>query len=421
MSAKRSNLFILSLLGSLSVVSPFSIDMYLPAFPDLAVEFGVPTTTIALTLSSYFIGIALGQVIYGPLLDRFGRKRPLAVGLSLFILASIGCSLAPDVNVLIGMRFVQALGGCVAQVASIAMVRDFFSVKDCAKVLSLLLLFIAASPLLAPTAGSLIIANFGWKFAFYTLAAIVAGILALVYFLLPEGHTPDPDISLRPGPIAAEYWAILRHPRFATFALAGAFSFAGLFTYVAGSPIIFMDGFAIGPTTYSLIFAVLAVGFIGTSQFNVLFLRRFESDTLFLFFLGLQVAIGAIFLIASLAGVCGLTATLVLLFLFLGCIGLTNPNASALALEPFSKNAGSASALLGFFQLGMGALISTGIGAASPSNSLPIISILASTAAIALVILLAGWRRAQACARTETPEPSAEAAEHFRYAAPPMH
>src|ERR1700722_7042414 len=194
-SKKRSNLFILSLLGSLSVVSPFSIDMYLPAFPELAAEFGVESTKIALTLSSYFIGLALGQVIYGPLLDRFGRKRPLVAGLSLFIAASIGCTAAPDVNTLIALRFVQGFGGCVAQVASIAMVRDFFPAKDSAKILSLLFLFIAASPLLAPTVGSFIISQFGWKAAFIALAVVVAAILALVSFLLPEGHQPDPDIS----------------------------------------------------------------------------------------------------------------------------------------------------------------------------------------------------------------------------------
>ena len=355
MSQKRSNLFIISLLGGLSVVSPFSIDMYLPAFPELAAEFGVPSTTIALTLSSYFIGLALGQVFYGPLLDRFGRKRPLVAGLSLYLAASVGCTAAPNVNTLIALRFVQGFGGCVAQVASIAMVRDFFPVKDTAKFLSLLFLFIAASPLLAPTVGSLVISAFGWKAAFFALAGVVATILALVYFLLPEGHTPDPDISLRLGPILAEYVAIIRNPRFATYALAGAFSFAGLFTYVAGSPIIFMDGFGVSPPTYSLIFAVLACGFIGCSQLNVLLLRWYESESLFFCFVALQVMTAMIFLIGALADCYGLAGTMVLLFLFLGCVGLTNPNASALAMAPFTKNAGSASALLGFFQLGIGA------------------------------------------------------------------
>jgi DHA1 family bicyclomycin/chloramphenicol resistance-like MFS transporter len=402
-SPKRSNVFILSLLGSLSVVSPFAIDMYLPAFPELASEFGVPSTTIALTLSSYFIGLALGQVLYGPLLDRFGRKRPLVAGLSLFILASVGCTAAPDVDTLVAMRFIQGLGGCVAQVASVAMVRDFFPVKDSAKVLSLLFLFIAASPLLAPTVGSLVIVAFGWKAAFFALAGVVAAILALVYFLLPEGHTPDPDISLKPGPIVAEYLAIIRNARFATYAFAGAFSFAGLFTYVAGSPIIFMDGFGVSARAYSLIFAVLAVGFIGCSQLNVLLLRWFASESLFFCFLIVQVTVGAIFLAGAAAGWYGLQETVVLLFLFLGCVGLTNPNASALALAPFTKNAGSASALLGFFQLGIGALISTGISAATPRDSLPIIAILAATAVIALAVLLAGRNRARNSVAAEQP------------------
>lgn len=396
MPPKRSNLFIISLLGSLSVISPFAIDMYLPAFRQLAEDLDVPTTAISLTLSSYFIGLALGQVVYGPLLDRFGRKKPLAAGLGLFVLASIGCAAAPDIQTLIAMRFVQALGGCVAQVASIAMVRDFFPAKDSAKILSLLFLFIAVSPLLAPTVGGLVVLALGWKAVFLALAGVVAVILALVYFLLPEGHTPDRGISLRPWPILAEYLAIVRHPRFSTYALAGAFSFAGLFTYVAGSPIIFMEGFGLSAQTYSVIFAVLAVGFIGGSQFNVLLLRRYGSEPLFFRFLVIQVATGAVFLAGAWAGWYGLGETLLLLFVFLGCVGLTNPNASALALVPFTRNAGSASALLGFFQLGVGSLISTGISASTPHNSLPIIAILAVTATVGLAILLAGRRRAHA-------------------------
>ncbi|QDS91798.1 Bicyclomycin resistance protein [Roseimaritima multifibrata] len=408
MPAKRSDLFIISLLGALSVVSPFAIDVYLPAFPELAAEFGVPSTTIALTLSSYFTGLALGQIIYGPLLDRFGRKKPLTFGLSLFVIASLGCAFAPNINALIGLRFIQGLGGCVAQVASIAMVRDFFPRNQAARVLSRLFLFIAVSPLLAPTIGSLIIQFAGWQSAFYALALIVAGILALVLTLLPEGHTPDPDIVLRPGPIFAEYWSIFRHPRFSTYAGAGAFSFAGLFTYVAGSPILFMDGFGVGGTTYSLIFAFLAAGFIGASQVNVLLLRRYSSEQLFRWFLTAQVAFALLFLAGSLAGILGLAGTLAMMLGFLGCIGITNPNAAALAIGPFSKNAGSASALLGFFQLGAGAIISTGISAASPEDQLPIIAIFGATSAIGLVILLQGQKRAFACPVEEEPSEVAE-------------
>src|SRR4051812_18135611 len=382
--------------------------MYLPAFPELAAGFGVPTTTVALTLSSYFIGLAAGQVVYGPLLDRFGRKPPLTVGLGLFVVASCGCAFAPDVYTLIGLRLVQALGGSVAQVASIAMVRDFFPADRAARVLSRLFLFIAVSPLLAPSVGTLVIRAGGWQSAFLALAGGVAALLALVLFLLPEGHAPDRGISLRPGPILAEYLAILRHPRFATYAGAGAFSFAGLFTFVAGSPVLFMDGFGVGSRAYSLIFALLAGGFIASSQVNVVLLRRTSSESLFLRALAAQVAFGSLFLAGTWAGVLGLPGTVAVLFCFLCCVGLTNPNASALAIAPFSRNAGSASALLGFFQLGTGAVISTAIGAASPDDRLPIVAIFGVTAAIGLTILLAGRKRAEASPVDEEPLPVAD-------------
>lgn len=408
MSAKRSDLVVISLLGALSVVSPFAIDMYLSAFQDLAAGFGVPSTTIALTLSSYFIGLAAGQVVYGPLLDRFGRKRPLTVGLLLFILASVGCAFAPDVYALIALRFVQAMGGCVAQVASIAMVRDFFPRDQAARVLSRLFLFIGVSPLLAPSVGRLIIQVGGWPAAFLALAVVVAGILALVLSLLPEGHKPDPDISLRPGPILAEYASIFRHPRFHTYAGAGAFSFAGIFIFVAASPILFMDGFGVDGFNYSLIFALLAGGFIGSNQVNVALLRRWPSEALLPKALAAQSAFAALLLAGTWAGVLGLPGTIAAMFCMLCCIGVTNPNASALAITPFSKNAGSASALLGFFQLGTGAVISTAIGAATPDDRVPIVAMFYATASIGLAILLAGRSRAEASAIAEDSPPQLE-------------
>jgi DHA1 family bicyclomycin/chloramphenicol resistance-like MFS transporter len=293
----------------------------------------------------------------------------------------------------------------VAQVASVAMVRDFFPRDQAARVLSRLFLFIAVSPLLAPTVGTLVIRAGGWPAAFLALAAVVAGILVLVLTLLPEGHQPDPGISLRPGPILAEYGALLRHPRFYTYAGAGAFSFAGLFTFVAGSPILFMDGFGVDGTTYSLIFALLAGGFIGASQVNVVLLRRWPSEVLFFRFLAAQVVFGVVFLAGTWAGRLDLYGTLAVLFCFLCCVGVTNPNASALALAPFARNAGSASALLGFFQLGTGAAISTAIGAATPADRVPIVAIFGVTAAVGLVILSAGRRRAADSPVGEHPEP----------------
>ena len=398
---KPSNLFIISLLGALSVISPFAIDMYLPAFPQVAADFGVQSSVISLTLSSYFIGLALGQIFYGPLLDRFGRKKPLTAGLAFFVVASIGCALAPTIYALIALRFVQALGGCVAGVASLAMVHDFFPIADRPRILSRLFLFIAVSPLLAPSTGGAIMLFVGWHAVFLMLGAIVALILALTYFLLPEGHVPDTSISLKAGPILREYKSILCHPRFLTYALSGAFSFAGLFTYVAGSPIIFMEGFHLSAQVYSGIFAGLAMGFIGCSQFNVTLLRRFTSEALFLRMLSIQVVTGLLFLLGTYFGGVGLIGTLVLFFIFLSCAGLTYPNAASLALAPFNKNAGSAAAMLGFLQLGVGAVISTGITLTHSHSSLPIIAILALTSSLGMMVLLIGRKRAAASMLTE--------------------
>jgi DHA1 family bicyclomycin/chloramphenicol resistance-like MFS transporter len=385
----RSNLWILLLLGALCVVTPFAVDMYLPAFSKIAAEFHRTTPEISLSLSTYFIGFALGQILYGPLLDRFGRKPPLYVGLTIYIACSIGCALAPDLRSFVALRFLEALGGCVAQVGAIAMVRDFFPVKESAKVFSLLFLMIGVSPLLAPTIGSLIMVGLGWRWIFVILAGIALAILALTFFLLPEGHEPDHSVLLSPRPILTGFWNIFRNPQFLTYTLAGAFSFAGLFTYVAGSPIIFMDGFHMSTKAFGVVFAVLVMGFIGGNQLNVVMLRRFTSQQIFLVALCLQVVIGIIFLAGMLSHLIGLAATLILFFIFLSCIGLTYPNGAALGLAPFSKDAGRASALLGFLQTGTGALISMSIGVLGSRAVIPLLSV---TAIIAMAFLLLGRR-----------------------------
>jgi DHA1 family bicyclomycin/chloramphenicol resistance-like MFS transporter len=388
-AAKRRNLVIILILGALSTISPFSIDMYLAAFPQMAADLDSSVAQVSLSLSSYFIGLAAGQVVYGPLLDHFGRKKPLYAGLALFILASLGCMTAKSVAALIAFRFFQALGGCAAQVASMAMVRDFFPVQESAKVFSLLILILGVSPLLAPTAGSLVSAYFSWQWIFALLAVIVALIMAVAHFHLPESHKPDPGIRLELRPVIRTFIGIMATPHFAVCALAGALSFAGLFAYVAGSPLIFMDVYHVGPRFYGMIFALLSVGFIGSSQLNILFSRRFSSRAIFAAALCVQSAVALAFLAGAAQGWLGLYSTVALLFLFLACVGLVSPNATALALAPFEKNAGSASALLGLLQIGLGALASAGVGVFDAHGILPVISIFAgSTWAGALVLLL---------------------------------
>ncbi len=391
----RTPSFILPLLGALSVITPFAIDLCLPAFPQMAKDLSATTAVVSLCLSTYFIGLAFGQIFYGPLLDRFGRKPPLYFGLILFILASIGCYLSKDIHTLLLLRFIQAIGGCAAQVASIAMVRDFYPSHESAKIFSLLFLFIGVSPLLAPTVGSLITVYAGWRMVFLLLAIIAAIILGFIFRFLPEAHTPDKSISLKAGPIIAEFFHIAMNARFITYALAGAFSFAGLFAYVAGSPIIFMEQYHMSARAFGAVFATLAVGFIGSNQVNVMLLKRYSSELLFSRALFVQTITGALLLLGAALDWWGLTATLIWLFIFLGCAGILYPNAAALALEPFTRNTGSAAALLGVLQLGVGAIISSGISVTVTHNSLPILAILAITPVIGLVIFLAGRKKAR--------------------------
>ncbi|MDR3643752.1 MAG: multidrug effflux MFS transporter [Clostridia bacterium] len=391
-TAQNRTLIIL-ILGVLSTVSPFSIDMYLPAFNEIAAALGSTEARISLSVSSYFIGLAAGQLMYGPLLDRFGRKNPLYIGLALYVLATAGCAASHSAEQLIAFRFLQGIGGCVASVASTAMVRDFFPVKESAKIFSLLILILGVSPLFAPTAGGFIAASFGWQWVFGLLAIIVCATMALVYFRLPEGHKPDKDISLHPVEIAKEYLTILKESHFRVAAFSGAFSSAGLFVYVAGSPIIFRDGYGVGPRLFGIIFALLACGFIGGSQVNVWLNKRHENRKVFQAAVICQNIFGIALLIGAHNGWLNLYSTFALLFLFLPCAGIAYPNAAAMALEPFTRNVGSASAMLGFIQMGVGAVCSAGVALFNSKTSLPIFTVMACTSFIGLCILMIGRKK----------------------------
>lgn len=390
--SKQQTFFLILILGALNAITPFSIDMYLPAFPRIAADFNTSIEKVALSVSTYFLGFAIGQLVYGPLLDRFGRKPPLYIGLLLYIAATIGCFTSGSIQTLWAMRFVQALGGCVASVAAMAMVRDFFPVEKSASIISLLVLILGASPLLAPTMGSFIVGWQGWQFVFIMLAVITFIILAAVFFFLPEGHQPDTTISLKPAPIINGFKEVISNPLFYIFALAGSFSFSGLFVYVAHSPAIFMNHFHLSEKLYGGLFALLSVGFIGGSQLNHILTKKLSNRQILKAMLLIQTATAVLFLIGAMQQWFGLTAVIILLFILLSCCGITYPNAAALCMAPFSKNAGTASSLLGFIQIGIGGLIS-GCVSMLPFNAVTAMAfIMAVTTLVALAILLLGQK-----------------------------
>jgi DHA1 family bicyclomycin/chloramphenicol resistance-like MFS transporter len=331
--------------------------------------------------------------LYGPLLDRFGRKKPLYFGLALYIVASLGCLAVHRIETLITLRFVQAIGSCAAAVASVALVRDLFPVKENAKVFSLLMLVLSVSPLLAPTIGGYVTAAYGWQAVFVALAGLGCLLLVATALWLPDGYTPDTTLSLRPRPILTTFWTVLREPQFTTYALTGAVSFSGLFAYVAGSPLVFMDLYHVEGKVYGWIFAFLSLGLIGASQVNSLLLRRYQSAQIVRVALGCQLLITALLLGLTSAGGLGLGGTVALLFLFLSCLGFTSPNTSALSLAPFTRHAGSAAALMGALQMAAGALASVGVSLFSAHSALPMVGIMAGTSLLALGLLFVGQQR----------------------------
>lgn len=391
MKPKLNNQFqVIVIMGLLTAIAPLSTDMYLPAFPAIAKSLHTDISQVTLSLSSFFIGISAGQLIYGPLLERFGRKRPLYGGLCLYFLAAVGCALTTSVESLIVFRCLQAVGGCVGMVASRALVRDLFEVRENAKIFSLLMLVVSVAPIIAPTVGGYITAVLGWRYVFAMMISIVLFILFGAYHFLPEGKAPDPDYSLKPNLIVKSYLGVLRHPQFFTYALTGATSYAGLYAYIGGAPQVFMQVYQVSEAQFGWIFAFIAAGLIGASQVNTLALRRFSSETIIAGAGLCQSLLGLSFVAFALLGLSNLWSTIGFVFLFLACQGFIFPNSTALALAPVGKNAGTASALIGGIQMGAGALVSAIISQLHSPTNLPMIGVMTGCATLAHLVFRVG-------------------------------
>jgi DHA1 family bicyclomycin/chloramphenicol resistance-like MFS transporter len=406
---RNKKFYLILILGLLTAIGPLSIDMYLPAFPDIAQRLHTSVAQVMLSLSSFFIGISVGQLVYGPLLERFGRKKPLYAGLCIYLLASIGCATATSVNALILFRLLQALGGCAGMVAARAIVRDLFEVKENARIFSTLMLVVAVSPIVAPTLGGYITSAFGWRYVFVMLIVVNIFILAGVFFLLPESKKPDPHFSLKAGAITKSFLSILKHPQFYTYALTGAIAYGGLCAYVSGSPNVFVEQFGVNEKQYGWIFAVIAVGIISASQVNNIVLKKHSSEQIIKIASLCQSIIGIVFAVLTILGWSELYSTIFLIFLFLCCQGFMFPNASALSLAAFGHNAGSASALMGAIQMGVGAGASAIVSLLQNGTSLPMAGVMAWCSVIAFFVFYWGRKNiVQEASKEEVKEEDVE-------------
>ncbi len=384
---------IILILGMLTAIGPLSIDMYLPGFSVIADDLHTTIEKVGFSLSSFFIGICVGQLLSGPLLDRFGRKKPLYVGLIIYIFASIGCGVSDSVEMLIFFRFIQAIGGCVGMVAPSAVVRDLFPVEQSARVFSMLILILGVSPILAPTFGGYMVAAWGWKPIFFVLAIITAIILTIVFFFLPESKKADPNYSLKPAAILGNFNEVLKQKQFTTYAISGNFVSAALFAYLAGSPFVFMELHGVHQQTYGWIFALIAAGLITSSQINNLLLKKYKSDRILRTVITIQASLGIIMWIGSATHLFNLYGLIAIMMLFLSCQGFIFPNTAAMAMAPFTKHAGSAAALMGAFQMAMGALASALVGLFFNETIMPMVTVMLVFCLTGFTLLMIGQNR----------------------------
>lgn len=376
------------ILGALTAFAPLSIDMYLPSFPTLEKDLSATSSAVQFSLAAFFIGLALGQAFYGPLADRFGRKRPLYAGLTLYVLASIGCALAPNIETLIALRFVQAVGGCAGIVIARAMVRDLFDHHSSAKVFSMLVLVLGVAPILAPVAGGYMLKFSSWRAIFVFLTVFGIGCLIASAFALKE-TLPDSARNNHSSPIRNAlhvYGQLLADRRFNGYALAGGVAQAGLFAYISNSPFVFIKLYGISEQSYSLLFGVNALGLIAASQINHRLLARWKPDEILSKVVLLIAGFGLLMLLMAMTGWGGMWGVWPPLFAFITTLGFSFPNMIAGAMAHQANRAGSASALMGTLQFGAATLAGSLVGAFHNHSAVPMAAVIAFCGLSALAL-----------------------------------
>jgi DHA1 family bicyclomycin/chloramphenicol resistance-like MFS transporter len=344
------------LMGALTAIGPISIDMYLPAFPEMAANLGATGSQVERTLAAYLIGMAGAQLIYGPLADRFGRKPPLYGALIVYILASAGCALAPTVEFLTVCRVVQAMGGAAGMVISRAVVRDHYSTQEAARALSMLMLVMGIAPILAPVVGAQVLTLAGWRgiFAVITLGGIA--LLIAVSRIMVESLLHEKQVALSWGHIFRTYWGLIRHRRFVAFALSGGMGSATMFAYIVASPRLFIEHFGMSPQSYGFIFGFNALSLIVGSQVSARLLKTHRPEKLLPWALIAMMSAGLSALALILIGWITMPLIMLCMMSFMFTQGFVGPNSAAMALSDQGRQLGSASAMMGTITMSCGAL-----------------------------------------------------------------
>lgn len=381
-----SRVRLITILGSLVALVPLTIDMYLPALPRIATELAVSSSVAQLTLTGTLIGLALGQLIVGPLSDSLGRRRPLMAGIGVHIVASLMCLGAPDMTTLSIARAIQGMGAAAAMVVAIAVVGDLFSGSQAATVMSRLMLVLGVAPVVAPSLGAVVLLHASWRWVFAVLI-VLAGILLIVAALaLTESLPVARRRPLQVSAMVRTYIALLSDGRFMVLVLVSALGIAGLFAYIAVAPFVLQDYYGLNQQNFALLFGMGAIFLIGATQFNVVLLRRFSPQRIVPVALIAVAVIGAIFITLSVTHTGGLPGFLLSLWMILIAVGFVISNAPALALSCHSEASGTAAALLGAVQFGLGAIIAPMVGVLG-NDATVLAAVMTVTGIIAVVAL----------------------------------
>lgn len=386
------------LLGAMTAFAPMSIDMYLSSLPSIGATLNAGPDQTQATLAAFFAGMAIGQFIYGPASDRFGRRLPLLIGVGVYFVASVVCALAPTIEILVAARFVQALGGCAGAVIARAVVRDRFGHADTARILSLMTLIMGLAPVLAPQLGGVVQFVGGWRAVFWTLVGF-GGLIGLwVFFGLPESRSAETEAQARSENPLHAYGALFGMRRLVGYALAGALNGAVLFTYISGAPDLVMGTYGHTPLVFNLVFAFNAVGIIGASQVNRWLLRRATPDQVLKKASIASIAAALLLTLAAWTGWGGQWTVLPLLFAALSIYGLMGGNTMAGALSVDPRRAGSISALMGSASFGAGALASWAGGLLHDGSPRPVAGVMfACLVGSALAIFFLALPGAKTC------------------------
>lgn len=378
------------LLGSITAVGPLSIDLYLPAFPELARQLETSESAIQLSLTACLIGLALGQAVNGPLSDRIGRRLPLLVGMSGYTVASVLCAVAPSVTVLTGARFLQGVTGAAGIVVAQALVRDVVSGPQVARLLSRLMLVSGVAPILAPTLGGQLLRFTGWRGIFVVLAVFGAVMVVVIALFLRETLPAERRHAGGAGEVLSSYAAVLRDRRFVAYVLTCGLGFAVIFGYVSGSPFAYQEVHGLSPQQFGLLFGLNSVGFVLSSQLNARLVLRHEPIRLLRRGVPVTAAAAVLLVLTTTTGAFGVVGLAVPLFFVMSSLGLVIPNAAALALNRQPKRAGTAAALVGMSQSVVGAVAGplVGIGGSDSAVAMGVVIAAGGFGALGLVVLV---------------------------------